>query len=548
MEIIKRNITEEEIDVYINLLMSKIDNWYDPIYYDNHSYTGPMPRIFSDKERYYEEEATLIIDELKSFYLHNRVLLKSKLNQLGLIPSEIFIISDDKKLLPIYTGVYQAGRCSVILEAFFDNEKHLLDNQGNILLVESVHEIRIGELDGKEIVRLTYDDGICQFSTFLFYDYQSLGDCRIDFQSEVNIDYLLCGGSYEKKFKGNGKNMVFENLPLGKYYIENNGKKLFEKSIGQFLEDAGEFTINSFCFPDFSQKYKYEILLNEIDKADSPKETVLRIISDIEQKESHDVFYDFSIYPYLPKYLREDLDIILTFFLLSLKRESHEFTEVPKTLQELSQAIKQNEKFICENKYKIIIDIPSVDEATEALSESIKKFLSKNIGLIKEILFFFPNILEYANDEFLTDKKLVLEIVKNNVLALKYSSKVLQADRDIVLEAVKNNGYSLKYASDTIKNDREIVELSISDDAYNIKYVGESILNDRDYLIEIIKKHSGCFNHLPNEVQRIVETQMKELGIQDIIINKNNEQESNKISKGISDLLKHINNEDDLPF
>jgi len=605
MEIITRKITEEEIEVYTNLLMSKIDNWFECDTFGKDIYFGQIHRVFSRKENYYDDDAILIINELKNLYLNNRELLNSRLFEIGLIPDEILLVSDEikSKSLPIYTGVYQAGRNSVILEAFFNNEKHLLNSQANILHIESEHEIRLGELDGKEILRIRQDDGICEFSGYFFI---------------------------EDKF--------------------------------QPLED---FTINSFCFPDFSQKCEYDSLLSEIDKADSPKETALRIISDLEQKQFQDLFFISSIYPYLPKYLREDFEIILSIFLINLKIENNEAEFVPNTLQELSQAILQNQKFIRENKYKIIIDIPSVNEATEALSENIKKFLYKNIDLIKEILFFFPDILEYANEEFLTDKKLVLETVKNNVLALKYSSKVLQSDRDIVIEAVKNNvnalqyasaelrndreivltavsnhglaleyasdefkndkeivliavnnhglalkyasnklkdnkeialaairnvsidilkyvsenlksdkdivleavrhngGDELKYASDILKNDREIVELSISNDTHNITYAGENILRDTDYLIEIIKKYPDCFNHIPEEIQNSIEAKMIELGIQNIIVKKNETSKPslNLNGKGIKHFSEQIdedlksssnsnndNDEDELPF
>jgi hypothetical protein len=198
--------------------------------------------------------------------------LKSKLIQLGLIPEEIFLIKVDakSKSLPIYTGVYQKGRNNVILEAFFSNEKHLLNIQGDILH-ESKNELQLGELDGKEILRKSNGD-IYQDSTYIFIDQQYLGDSHIDFQSDVNIDYLLWGGfsDYEKVFKGNGKNMIFENLPLGKYYINSVSGTILKKSIGLFLEDAGEIKINSFSFPHSSQKYKYDnkydILLTQIEK------------------------------------------------------------------------------------------------------------------------------------------------------------------------------------------------------------------------------------------------------------------------------------------
>jgi hypothetical protein len=692
MEIITRKITEEEIEVYINLLMSKIDSWSYSLHGPSYEY-DKVTSIAYSKGRYNEEFAEQIIGELKSLYEEksNSIKLKSRLIELFLIPEYIYLVEDSEilKSLPIYTRVSQLGKSSVIMEAFFNNEKHLLNSQGRILFCENYHDIEIAELDGKQILIRRESD--TEIGTSIFYDNQFIGDCSIAFQSEPDVCYTLSGefnefpNNYYKKFNGNGKIIVFENLPLGKYYIKKNDKKILEKSIGQFMEDSGEFTIKNLCFPDFSQKYEYDSLLSEIEKADSPKETALKIISDLEQKQFQDLFLISSIYPYLPKYLREDFEIILSIFLINLKIENNEAEFVPNTLQELSQAIIQNQKFIRENKNKIIIDIPSVNEATEALSENIKNFLYKNIGHVKEIIFFFPHILAYANQDIKSDKEIAIQAVKQNGYTLEYLSEELKSDKELVLEAVNQDGGALKYASeylksdrelvkiallssknpvdkfdnyvlnlfstdreimtlyvnqnkynikdvsdelltdrdyfnsligegfkkglhighlyysqseksifkeylkdkdlvkrmlhnypgdidkvdesfksdrdilfaiisqkngygnyikygnDQIKNDKEILELAVSDSVYNIKYAGEIILEDNNFLLEIIKKYPGCFNHLPVEVRNKIETKMIEMGIQDIIVNKSETKFDSNSNKGNDE-------DDDMPF
>jgi hypothetical protein len=142
MEIITRKITEEEIEVYINLLMSKIDNW--------HYFAGPC--LSSKKEWYDEGAAPQIIDELKRLYANksNFKLLQSKLIELGLIPDDIIIVIDNgiSSTLPIYTSIetinYEDGG-SVLAEAFFGNETHLLNNYGDILYEEFYHHLKLGK-------------------------------------------------------------------------------------------------------------------------------------------------------------------------------------------------------------------------------------------------------------------------------------------------------------------------------------------------------------------------------------------------------------------
>ena len=57
--------------------------------------------------------------------------------------------------------------------------------------------------------------------------------------------------------------------------------------------------------------------------------------------------------------------------------------------------------------------------------------------------------------EVITDKKELLEAVKENGLALKYASESLKNDKEIVLEAVKKDSRASMYMSCRLANDKE---------------------------------------------------------------------------------------------
>jgi hypothetical protein len=59
-----------------------------------------------------------------------------------------------------------------------------------------------------------------------------------------------------------------------------------------------------------------------------------------------------------------------------------------------------------------------------------------------------------------SNKKLVLEAVKQNGSSLECSSRELQNDKEVVLEAVKQDGSSLHYSSKELQNDKEISQLT----------------------------------------------------------------------------------------
>ena len=64
-------------------------------------------------------------------------------------------------------------------------------------------------------------------------------------------------------------------------------------------------------------------------------------------------------------------------------------------------------------------------------------------------------------------KKVVLEAVRRNGLALAAASHDLRDDASIVLAAVKNNGCALEYASENLRRDRSIVLTACADVAHN---------------------------------------------------------------------------------
>lgn len=59
--------------------------------------------------------------------------------------------------------------------------------------------------------------------------------------------------------------------------------------------------------------------------------------------------------------------------------------------------------------------------------------------------------------ETITDKKELLEAIKQDGLALHYASDKMRDDKKIVLKAVKQDGYALRFASERLRNDIELV-------------------------------------------------------------------------------------------
>jgi hypothetical protein len=69
----------------------------------------------------------------------------------------------------------------------------------------------------------------------------------------------------------------------------------------------------------------------------------------------------------------------------------------------------------------------------------------------------FGLALQYASDEFLRDREVVLAAVGQDGMALEYASGDLRNYPYAVLTAVRQNGLALEYASDELRNEREVV-------------------------------------------------------------------------------------------
>ena len=68
--------------------------------------------------------------------------------------------------------------------------------------------------------------------------------------------------------------------------------------------------------------------------------------------------------------------------------------------------------------------------------------------------------LEHASDDLKGDKDLVREAVQQNWSALQHASADLKGDKDIVMEAVKQNGNALEHASADLQGDEELKRLA----------------------------------------------------------------------------------------
>jgi hypothetical protein len=194
--------------------------------------------------------------------------------------------------------------------------------------------------------------------------------------------------------------------------------------------------------------------------------------------------YDDTIYPYLPETLRKDLDILL--------------------------AMKHTER---------LFHLPDSKEVGESKFNDIRDFVIKHQSKIDNVLKLFPNALQYAPEQLLNNRELILKTLPNDeslvtilsdslrddaeviiaasgkyFTSLKYASKRLREDPNFVKKIIILNGENICFAAEWMRADKEFVLAAARSGARSnmLKYVAEHFSDDEEIMIELVKKNPYC--------------------------------------------------------
>ena len=109
--------------------------------------------------------------------------------------------------------------------------------------------------------------------------------------------------------------------------------------------------------------------------------------------------------------------------------------------------------------------------------------------------------LQYADDSFKKDKKVVTAAVKSDGSALQFADDSLKKKKKIVLKAVKQNGLALEYASDDLIKDLEVVSAAVEQTVEALKFVSVEYLNNHnDFIYKAMKKDIKAAKYIPEGV------------------------------------------------
>ena len=169
-----------------------------------------------------------------------------------------------------------------------------------------------------------------------------------------------------------------------------------------------------------------------------------------------------SVYPYIPRHMRRDLDVL---------RAMHAAGR--------------------------IFELPDPEKVSYLRYQDICGFVAENLGRVTELLEVFPNALRYAPPALLADREVVLLALNHDKGLAALLPPQLLDDEAVVLAACGEYEPSLGLASERLRRDAGFVMRMLEISGRNIEFAEERIRHDRAFVVAAAKAGSDILQHVP---------------------------------------------------
>lgn len=156
-----------------------------------------------------------------------------------------------------------------------------------------------------------------------------------------------------------------------------------------------------------------------------------------------------------------------------------------------------------------ILDI--VSEDVSALKALPSKFKKDKKFILKAIKKCESSVLPlyYLDDDLKKDKEIVFEATKESGTPFKFAHENLKNDRDFVLKVVEHNGFALEFVAPSLQKDEEVVLRAIEDfetleysSGRVIQYADKSLQKNKEFILKAIEKNTEVFEHLSSNFKK----------------------------------------------
>ncbi|KAG2373723.1 hypothetical protein C9374_011812 [Naegleria lovaniensis] len=229
-----------------------------------------------------------------------------------------------------------------------------------------------------------------------------------------------------------------------------------------------------------------------------------------------------SVYPFLTKQLREDIDVVLA--ATQHRYESAiplKYKDDPQFMLEYvcrntfafflcSPRLRYDFEFVktCVKKNVFIVMLRVSDKWRYDISFKLRNFLkSEMIEFFKHVNINFPKLRAlprlrngplYEQDRgTVISPSSALRVVQENGLFLQYCSEEARSDRNIVKQAIQENGMALQFASEELRNDLELVRIALLNNPEIYSHLSQTVQEDSSIALTLVSNFTDQMHRIP---------------------------------------------------
>ena len=204
----------------------------------------------------------------------------------------------------------------------------------------------------------------------------------------------------------------------------------------------------------------------------------------------------------------------------SVKEENYLF-DLPENYFSKETSLLQTDCYL----YFVKSYLPKIDFSNKT-KEDILEIISEDVSALKDLptnlrkdknfilkaikLSEFTALpLYYLDDDLKKDKEIVFETIKKESVAFKFADGSLKKDKKFVLKVVEHNGYALEFVAPSLQKDEDVVLLAIEDcgtleysTAPVIQYADKSLQKNKEFILKAIEKSTDVFEHISNNFKK----------------------------------------------
>ena len=109
--------------------------------------------------------------------------------------------------------------------------------------------------------------------------------------------------------------------------------------------------------------------------------------------------------------------------------------------------------------------------------------------------------LQFASHQLKFDREVMLTALDRSGEALRYVSEEMQGGREVVLAAVAQYGMSVKYASEQLKGDREVVLAAVAQHGRALQWASEELQGDHEVVLAAVAQHGRALQYASKELK-----------------------------------------------